>query len=231
MLKIVVSTRNGSATNISATRTSRQLSSRLFSSPFIRRNGVVYAEIVNDVLDHFGCSYKKDDVVESKELKILEKLLAQAWERMSAEERSEIQSSLGIPIGAGPATLAAIQTAIKLGGVASYRASLFAANALARSLVGRGLAIGANTTLTRTLGILGGPIGWAVTAIWTAYDFASPAYRITVPCVIQIAYMRQKKSRSVCHACSAINALSSKFCAECGAKLEHGTKNEPKGDA
>ncbi len=46
--------------------------------------------------------------------------------------------------------------------------------------------------IARWLSIFAGPIGWMLTAIWTAIDIVGPAYRVTIPCVIQIAYMRIK---------------------------------------
>ena len=31
-----------------------------------------------------------------------------------------------------------------------------------------------------------------LTGLWTAIDIAGPAYRVTIPCVIQIAFLRAK---------------------------------------
>lgn len=42
-----------------------------------------------------------------------------------------------------------------------------------------------------------GPIGWVLTALWTIVDIAGPAYRVTVPAVIQIAYIRQRVMNKV----------------------------------
>ena len=53
-------------------------------------------------------------------------------------------------------------------------------------------AFASGSVLSRSLSVLAGPIGWALTAAWTAYDIAGPAYRVIVPAVIQIAYLRQK---------------------------------------
>ena len=35
-----------------------------------------------------------------------------------------------------------------------------------------------------------GPIGWTLSAAWLLADLAGPAYRITVPAVIMVAYLR-----------------------------------------
>jgi len=54
------------------------------------------------------------------------------------------------------------------------------------------LSFGANAMLTKTMSILTGPIGWVVTGLWTVIDIAGPAYRVTIPAVIEIAALRQK---------------------------------------
>ncbi|MHA6897190.1 zinc-ribbon domain-containing protein [Ralstonia pseudosolanacearum] len=72
----------------------------------------------------------------------------------------------------------------------------------------------------RGVGALLGPIGLVVTGFWTLAEMANPAYRVTVPCVIQIAYMRQKPLSRFCSECHAPNSLEAKFCAQCGHKLD-----------
>lgn len=41
-----------------------------------------------------------------------------------------------------------------------------------------------------------GPIAWAITAAWMALDFASPAYRVTIPSTILIACLRHIHNKS-----------------------------------
>lgn len=79
-----------------------------------------------------------------------------------------------------------------MSGFLMYRMATVVANAVAKQLLGKGLTFAANAALTRTIGVLAGPIGWIITGLWTAIDLAGPAYRVTVPCVIHIAYLRQK---------------------------------------
>jgi uncharacterized protein YaaW (UPF0174 family) len=74
----------------------------------------------------------------------------------------------------------------------AYHLSRSVAAASVQALLGRGLAIGATAVIARPIAVLAGPIGWAVTGAWALADMASPAYRVTVPCVVQIAYMRKK---------------------------------------
>ena len=79
-----------------------------------------------------------------------------------------------------------------MGGFKSYQLTLIIANAIMKALFGRGLTLVANSTLTRIMAILTGSIGWAITALWTMIDIAGPAYRVTIPAVIQVAYLRKK---------------------------------------
>ena len=49
-----------------------------------------------------------------------------------------------------------------------------------------------NAMLTKGLSLLIGPIGMAVTGIWTITDIVSgPAMRVTVPACVIIAYLRK----------------------------------------
>ena len=42
----------------------------------------------------------------------------------------------------------------------------------------------------RTASMLVGPIGWVITGLWTAIDVAGTAYRVTIPAVVQVAFLR-----------------------------------------
>lgn len=57
-----------------------------------------------------------------------------------------------------------------------------------------GLAIGtvAGITLSRLSTIMLGPVGFILSSLYCAMDIAGPAYRVTIPAVIQIAYLRQR---------------------------------------
>ncbi|GAA9302386.1 hypothetical protein BTM391_12710 [Helicobacter pylori] len=46
--------------------------------------------------------------------------------------------------------------------------------------------------LKKTLGILAGPIGWAITGVLVSINLAGPAYRVTVPACVLIATLRLK---------------------------------------
>ena len=114
---------------------------------------------------------------------------------MSQDEINKLARDLGftnISSVTPQMLLAACQAAFVAGGFASYQLALIIANAVWKALFGAGLSFATNATITRALSVLTGPIGWAITAIWTVVDIAGPATRVTVPGVIQIALLRRK---------------------------------------
>lgn len=184
--------------------------------------GVTYSEIARDVADHVKAKFPTKAECAEVEMAILLRVLEQAYEQMTEEEKKKLFEEFGAFYkgeGAGPASMASLIAAIKLSGFGFYKLAAVVANAVAKALLGRGLGFGAAAAMMRGISVFAGPVGWAITAIWTAFDLASPAYRVTVPCVIQIAYMRQKRLSQKCSTCSAPLQGGAKFCAECGARV------------
>jgi uncharacterized protein YaaW (UPF0174 family) len=85
------------------------------------------------------------------------------------------------------------QVGVQMSGFLAYQVAVIVANAVARIVLGRGLTLATNAALTRAIGVLAGPIGWAITGIWTLIDVSGPAYRVTIPAVCHIAFLRLKK--------------------------------------
>ena len=114
------------------------------------------------------------------------------------EELKNMMKELGYPTTnfSRQAAIATLMAAWKSGGFKSYMLLVSVVNAVMKFLIGRGLSFAANATLTRIASIMTGPVGWALTALWTIVDIAGPAYRVTIPAVIQIAYIRQSVNNS-----------------------------------
>lgn len=168
-----------------------------------RGKGVQYKEIVCDVADRLKVNYNKKQDVGFIETQICLKILEKSWEQMTDEEKRELLKDVSdkykkgkipdaLPVGA-------FQAIIRHGGFKSYQvalkitlnvASAFAKHILKKKLSLEIMQIVAKFT-TKGLKIFAGPIGWTVTTIWTVLDVASPAYRVTVPCVVHIAILRQ----------------------------------------
>ena len=166
---------------------------------FFRDEGPPYKEIVQDVANKLGVDYEYYNSVERIEMKILLKMLEDAFDKMSAAEKSEIIKAFeqagveNLNLRAGfPATAILAQLAVKSSGFLAYQVAVIVANNVAKAVLGHGLKLATNAALTRAIGIFAGPIGLVITAIWTAISIAGPAYRVTIPCVCHVAYLRQK---------------------------------------
>ncbi|MFP3559157.1 ubiquinol-cytochrome C chaperone family protein [Paraburkholderia sp. SIMBA_049] len=191
----------------------------------VRGGGVEYVELVRDVADHLKVPYSKEARPELIETAILQKLFNDALQMMSDEERKVVleDMNLGELVGMGPAAIGAAIAAGRLAGFTTYKMATIVANAIAKALLGRGLPFAAGAVIGRGLNLMLGPVGLILTGLWTVADLASPAYRVTVPCIVQIAYMREKASAKAdthgCPKCNTPYAQGAKFCSECGVAL------------
>ena len=161
---------------------------------FRGNEGVLYKEILRDVCDKMKVKgFSESQSTEWNEQLFMVQMIPTIIEQMPPDMLKAIADELGMEntnnITPQVCTAAFIKL-FRMGGFKSYQISLIIVNAIWKFLFGRGLTIAANATITRILGIFMGPVGWTLTGIWTAIDIASPAYRITVPAVFQIIYLR-----------------------------------------
>ena len=142
-----------------------------------RGEGPPYKEIVQDVANKLGVNYGYYDSVERVEMKIMKEIFDRSLKEMSDKKKEEVfkdfkkEGGDNLDFSAG-SPLALLMAAT-------------VANSIAKMVLGR--VIGG-----RVITILAGPIGWVITGIWTAISIAGPAYRVTIPCVCHVAYLRQK---------------------------------------
>ena len=112
--------------------------------------GVEYKEILTDVCDKMDVNYNKKSSVEMIEYNLLQKILLDSLDNMSSEQLQSLMDEMNIPNqGFGKqAFIAALQFAIRRGGFSTYKMAVIVANAVSRALLGRGLTIVSNATLT-----------------------------------------------------------------------------------
>lgn len=171
--------------------------------------GVEYKEILCDVCDKMKVNYNKYSSIEQIEDNLFMKILQDALNKMTKEEIAVLGQELGLDNVANlnaQGMVAIFQAIFKAGGFKSYQLTLIIVNAVLKALIGRGLPFVGNAALMRIAGVLAGPIGWAITAIWTAIDLAGAAYRVTIPAVIQVAYLRKlSENRDAINTANKIN--------------------------
>lgn len=193
-----------------------------------RGYGVPYKEILEDVLDKMDIKYDSNSLEKMEQL-LLEKILEKSLEDMSDDEKKALIKSLNLKTSnlSSQAIMAALQLAIRQGGFVSYQIAVIVANSVSKMILGRGLSLFMNATLTKYISIFAGPIGWVITGLWTAIDLAGPAYRVTIPATIYIASLRQSKLKEnlfttfTCPNCnnSFSNDGSATKCPYCGTNI------------
>ncbi|WP_416261056.1 YaaW family protein [Gibbsiella quercinecans] len=155
--------------------------------------GVLYREILCDVCDKLDVNYNKNSTTESIELNLLMKVLEKSLDNMTPDELAMLSKNMQLDLTSPTPQLIliAIQAAIRTSSVAA----LELATTLAASVI---TALGGIATwgtvfvASRALSVLAGPVGLALSSAWMLSDIAGPAYRVTIPACIVIAWLRQK---------------------------------------
>ena len=155
--------------------------------------GVLYREILHDVCDKLKVNHNKESPVETTELNLLMKVLEKSLREMSQEELVRFADGLKLNLSAPTPQLIllAVQAAVTSSGVAALQFATIAAVGVIEAMGGIatwGTLFAAN----RALGVLAGPVRIALSSAWLIADIAGPAYRVTVPACIIVAYLRQK---------------------------------------
>lgn len=158
----------------------------------VRGYGVSYAEILRDVAERLKVNFNPQQSSVQIEDALLSKVLKDYWQNLTPEARKATLDDLKVDAHSfGGASADVLLAVFKAGGFKSYQVLLMLANWLAKVFVGRGLSIAANAGLTKIASVVFGPVGWIVGGVWTAFDIASPAYRVTVPATVYIAILRR----------------------------------------
>lgn len=187
--------------------------------------GPPYKDIVYDVARKFKVKPNKNMSCERIELLILEKAFEKMWEELSDEEKEELSQTVSVR---GNVTYAAfsvaLHTFIRRRGFMPYKLTVIVMNAISKKIRGRGLSFVTNHTLPK---ILGKMLSRTVNVLlwgWVVNDIASPAFRVTTPCVLAVAVSRQRQlaeaRRVICSKCgNECDKIEHQYCPKCGTKL------------
>jgi uncharacterized protein YaaW (UPF0174 family) len=161
---------------------------------FRKGQGPSYESIVDKVCESLRVDgVTKYDTAEEMEQKLLIHVSKKAIGELDESQARAIMDECGIRnYERNKAGLLAALIALQ---VVNYRIFIIVVETImkyvSRILVGRGL-ICAGIGVFSGFGVFLGPIGWLVMGGWSIWDLFGPAYRVIVPAVIQVAYMRVK---------------------------------------
>ncbi|WP_398499729.1 hypothetical protein [Variovorax sp.] len=167
-----------------------------------RGGGVAYKQIVEDVLSHVsGEVAPKDESAAQVELRVLAAIVSRLWSEADLSGKQRIVESLGFEMASD---LEQLLEAVRQGGAAAVGAASLADGFEKLSL--RRVVDSVSRQVTSSvrkpsMGLLAAVASRALpltaaaaTTGWGAQQLAGEAYRITLPCVVRIASIRQKES-------------------------------------
>lgn len=160
----------------------------------MRRNkGVPYREILTDVCDKMKVNYNKNAAIELIEMNLLMKMLEDSMTQMSDEQLNQFVRDMGMKLTnpTPQVVIMALQSSIAMSGFAAYQLATTVLASILR-LIGITAPFVTYVLLTQAMKVISGPIGWVVSSAWLVTDIAGPAYRVTIPSCIIVAYLRQK---------------------------------------
>lgn len=164
-----------------------------------RGSGVLYDEILRDVCQRVGVKLtNEDNEIVRKEEKLIEFLATKAWEKMDEKQRAEFLQRINlIESFKGVSGMSPVRLALATGGAAAMVVYEYLAGALLASLGAVGVRL-AGPVAAQFIGTrlgataLSGPVAVVLGVALAVPMITGTAYRVTVPAVIQIAYMRKK---------------------------------------
>lgn len=161
-----------------------------------------YETVLRRVCKQMDVRTMEQDSVAKMEHNLLTTLCQDTLNKMSERELRLLANENGIPDKTltRQALTAALLMAIRTSRAVLTRIAARIIQYIVEIITIRGVATAGIETATRAVGGALGPIGWIALGAWTVYDISSPAYRVCVPAVLQVAYMRLnrfEKERSV----------------------------------
>ena len=152
-----------------------------------------YLQLVRDVAKTLQLSWREEETETELEQRIYLQVFHQAVEQLSLDEKEPLRQMLAREgANAEDVERLFLEGSLRhflpsVGYLVSWNVARLVATALAReagaSLLGEGMAAWLS------------PLGLALGALVVGWDLAGPAYRKTIPTVVQIAYLREKARR------------------------------------
>ena len=159
---------------------------------FLHNEPDSYETVLRRVCKQMDVRTMEQDSVTKMERNLLTTLCQDTLNKMSERELRLLANENGIPDKTltRQALTAALLMAIRTSRAVLTRIVARIIQYIVEIITVRGVATAGIETATRAVSSALGPIGWIALGAWTVYDISSPAYRVCVPAVLQVAYMR-----------------------------------------
>lgn len=151
-----------------------------------------YQEILWDVCKELKVPYREGMPVELIEQQMLQTLVFMSIDKMNDEDVREVLDS-----DISKAELLKSKDLLVVGAPLFIRIITTMVIQFASKTALRGLGLwAAKFAASRWFAALAGPVGLAISGIWTAFDLSGPAFRVTIPFTVTVAYYRMMQHKS-----------------------------------
>ncbi|ALX14684.1 hypothetical protein P350_24440 [Burkholderia cepacia JBK9] len=154
----------------------------------VRGTGVLYKEILLDVCAKLNVKVEKKGSVSDIETVVVDKVISDAWDKLSPADQDALLVGVGGVCKVGGSGLLSLQILLQGGGPVAFAIVRALAASLGYTLTGQAILIAGGGAVLRAFA---GPFGLAASAFLLVPSISGAAYRVTIPAVIQIAYMRR----------------------------------------
>lgn len=160
-----------------------------------------YREIVAQAADKLDVWYPRYETSAEIEVRIARKVFETVWEKMTPAQRQQMEEELkktaqkfdkgGGLIGS--ASMFGALTAAQLSGFGVYLLASTSLGAVTATL-GVTLPFAVYTTMSSTIAVLIGPVGWIGAGLFTIWKLTGPNYKRLIPAILYVAMLRSKQS-------------------------------------
>lgn len=165
--------------------------------------GSLYKDILVDICKYLEVNFDKNLSTKMIENSLFIKILEDAIHKMSKEDFEKMINNIkkkseelfvNTQVVSKQVLLDRFKLFFESEDFNSYILTTMVVNEVLKALLGRGLTVKyAMVTTGSFMQFLTGSIGWVIMIIWTTIDI-SATYKVTIPTVIYVAYLRQKYS-------------------------------------
>ncbi|HEY9850223.1 MAG TPA: hypothetical protein V6D28_12235 [Leptolyngbyaceae cyanobacterium] len=166
---------------------------------YIFGNEPSYKKIVQQVAKELKVRYQEYESVREIEIRIAQKVMETLWEKMTPEQRKEMEVQLRSTAAEFDKTGALLESASIFGALTAAQLSGFGIYLLASTTLGAITgAIGITlpfvvyTTMSSAIAVVIGPVGWIGAGLFAVWKLTGPNYKKLIPAILYVCALRAR---------------------------------------
>ena len=158
-----------------------------------------YQKIVRRAAKKLKIKCDKYESASVMEIKIAQKVIKTMWENMTPEQKRQMEEQLRQTASEfdkgsellGSSSIFLALTGAKLSGFGIYLLASTTLGSLS-GMIGITLPFVVYTTMSRTIALVLGPVGWIGAGLFTIWQLTEPSYKRVIPAIVYICALRAR---------------------------------------